>query len=141
MNFQGLDHFEPEMKSQFESGEDIDEKQKVRIKGDQLTTLNETGSNVQEPSLQPVLTQDQSEIEKELWNKDMNLEFAKLYLEHLCLQKPIKIMQEKYTELINWTPSDFLKQYRKILRKAFAMIQLEFQMVLKDCLPIICMFS
>lgn len=128
MNFQGLDHFEPEMKSQFESGEDIDEKQKVRIKGDQLTTLNETGSNVQEPNLQPVLTQDQSEIEKELWNKDMNLEFAKLYLEHLCLQKPIKIMQEKYTELINWTPSDFLKQYRKILRKAFAMIQLEFQM-------------
>ena len=130
MNFQGLDHFEPEMKSQFENGEDIDEKQKVRIKGDQLTTLNETGSNVQEPNLQPVLTQDQSEIEKELWNKDMNLEFAKLYLEHLCLQKPIKIMQEKYTELINWTPSDFLKQYRKILRKAFAMIQLEFQMVL-----------
>lgn len=99
-------------------------------------------SNVQEPSLsrmQPELTQDQTEIkEEEFWNETMDFEFANLYLEHLCLQMPIRIMQENYTELINWTPSDFIKKYQKILRKAVKKIQLESQIIQNHCLPALC---
>lgn len=54
----------------------------------------------------------------------MDLELANLYLEHLALEMPIKILKEKYSELSNWTVQDFIKKYHKLLKKSVRKVQL-----------------